>query len=48
MKTIKLAEDNSIKETKYLLSSKANAERLLASVKATNEGKGFEKVLIEE
>ena len=48
MKTVKLDKDNSIKETMHLLSSKANADRLFASIKAMNKGKGFEKILIEE
>jgi len=45
---ISLDEYNSIMETMHLLSSKANAERLYASIREMNEGNGFEKELIEE
>jgi len=37
----------SYEETRYLLRSPANAERLLASVAELNEGKGTERLLDE-
>ena len=45
---ISLDEYNSIMETMHLLSSKANADHLYEAMKQLNEGKGFQKELIEE
>jgi antitoxin YefM len=45
---ISLDEYNSIMETMHLLSSKANADRLYEAMKQLNDGKGFQKELIEE
>ena len=45
---ISLDEYNSIMETMHLLSSKVNADRLYESMKQLNDGKGFQKELIEE
>ncbi len=45
---ISLEEYNSIMETVHLLSSKANADRLYESMQQMNDGKGFQKELIEE
>ena len=44
---ISMDEYNSLKETKYLLSSPKNKERLLSSLKHSREGKVKEKELIE-
>lgn len=41
-------EYRSLKETMYLLSSPANAKRLLASVERINAGKGEQHDLIEQ
>ena len=45
---ISLDEYNSIMETMHLLSSKANADRLYEAMRQFNDGKGFQKELIEE
>ena len=45
---ISLDEYNSILETVHLLSSKANADRLYASIQQIKSGKSFQKELIEE
>ncbi len=44
---ISFDEYNSMKETNYLLSSPANKENLLTSLKQLRDGKGFEKDLLE-
>ncbi|MDR0467546.1 MAG: type II toxin-antitoxin system prevent-host-death family antitoxin [Campylobacteraceae bacterium] len=44
---ISLDEFNAIKETEYLLSNKANADRLLTAVKRIEENKGIKKEIIE-
>ena len=44
---ISLDEYNSLKETEYLLRSKANRKVLLESLKELKDGKGIEKELIE-
>ena len=44
---ISLAEWNSILETLHLLSSRKNAERLLAAIRELEEGAGVEHELIE-
>lgn len=43
-----LAEYNSLQETAYLLRSPANAERLLSSMKAIEEGKVKQHDLIDD
>ena len=45
---ISLDEYNSLKETSYLLSQKANANHLFESIKEIRDGKIVEKDLIEE
>ncbi|MDC7231700.1 MAG: type II toxin-antitoxin system prevent-host-death family antitoxin [Spirochaetales bacterium] len=45
---LSMEDYNSMIETEYLLSTKANREHLLNAIKAFDEGKGFEKELIEE
>lgn len=42
-----LAELRGMRETLHLLSSPANAERLLRAIAALNEGRGMERALIE-
>ncbi|MBD3795593.1 MAG: hypothetical protein IE881_06630 [Epsilonproteobacteria bacterium] len=42
-----IEKDKSIDETEYLMSSPANAQRLLESIKNIKRGKGLEKALIE-
>ena len=44
---ISMDEYNSMKETNYLLSSPANKENLLSSLKQLREGKGIERELFE-
>ena len=44
---ISLDEFNAIKETEYLLSNKANADRLLTAVKRIEENKGIKQEIIE-
>jgi len=43
-----LSEYNSIKETEFLLSSKANRERLLASIRQLEAGKDLVTKTMEE
>ncbi len=45
---ISLDEYNSLKETSYLLSQKANVKHLFESINEIKEGKIIEKDLIEE
>ena len=45
---ISMDEYNSMKETNYLLSSSKNKKRLLQSIKHVEEGKIFNRDLIEE
>jgi len=44
---ISLDDYNALRETNYLLSSPANREHLLSSLKQLREGKGIERDLIE-
>ena len=44
---ISMDEYNSMKETNYLLSSPANKENLLSSLKQLREGEGIERELFE-
>ena len=44
---VSLADWEGMKETSYLLSSPANAERLLESIAELDAGKGIERDLIE-
>ena len=44
---ISLDEYNAMQETSHLLSSPANKEHLLSSLKQLREGKGFERDLVE-
>ena len=44
---ISMDEFNSMKETNYLLSSPANKENLLASLKQLRDDRGFERDLLE-
>jgi antitoxin YefM len=48
MVVMPLAELEGLRETLYLLSTPANAEHLLASIRELEEGKGVERTLIEE
>jgi antitoxin YefM len=45
---ISLEEYNSIMETLHLLSSKKNADHLYESIRQMNEGKKFQKDLLDE
>ena len=45
---ISMDEYNSMKETNYILSSSKNKKRLLQSIKHVEEGKIFNRDLIEE
>ncbi len=45
---ISLDEYNSLMETNYLMSSRANERRLDEAIESINQGKGFKKDLIEE
>lgn len=45
---LSMEDYNSILETQYLLSTKANTEHLMRSLEDANAGKVFEKELIEE
>jgi len=44
---VSLAEWNSISETLHLLSSPANAERLLTAIRELEEGRGTERELVK-
>lgn len=44
---ISLDEYNALKETEKLLSSPANADRLLSAIKEIESGKGLKKEIIE-
>ncbi len=44
---VSLADWNAREETTYLLSHKANAERLESAIKQLDAGKGVEQKLIE-
>ena len=48
MVLMSLSEYNSIKETEFLLSSKANRERLLASIRQLEAGKDLVTKTMEE
>jgi len=48
MVVMPLAELEGMRETLHLLSTPANAEHLLASIRELEEGKGVERTLIEE
>jgi antitoxin YefM len=48
MVVMPLAELEGLRETLHLLSTPANAEHLLASIRELEEGKGVERTLIEE
>lgn len=45
---VSLAEWNSITETLHLLSSPANAERLLSAIRELESGGGTERALLDE
>lgn len=45
---LSMEDYNSILETQYLLSTKANADHLLEGLKAFDEGRAFQRELIEE
>ena len=44
---LSLEDYESLEETTYLLRSPRNLKRLVESISQLNEGKGFEKVLLE-
>lgn len=45
---VSLAEWNAISETMHLLSSPANAERLLSAMRQLDAGKGVERKLLDD
>lgn len=45
---LSMEDYNSMIETQYLLSTKANADHLMDGLKAFDEGRTFQKELIEE
>ena len=45
---VSLAEWNAISETMHLLSSPANAERLLSAMRQLDAGKGVERELLDD